>query len=93
MEKLFYKKWTSVMAIAAVLVIVLLLCMLLTFLAQQSAFDQRRQMIETLKQQAQKDVETQKSVIEYKKTDEYVIKWAISQGLVNKDDYVFKVVD
>lgn len=93
MEKLFYKKWTSVMAIAAVLVIVLLLCMLLTFLAQQSAFEQRIQMIETLKQQAEKDAETQKSIIEYKKTDAYIIEWAISQGLVSQDDYLFRVVD
>lgn len=93
MEKLFYKKWTSVMAIVAVLVIVLLLCMLLTFLAQQSAFEQRIQKIEAYKQQAEKDVETQKTIIEYKKTDEYVIEWAISQGLVNRDDYLLVSTD
>ncbi len=93
MEKLFYKKWTSVMAIVAVLVIVLLLCMLLTFLAQQSAFNQRIQRIDILKQQAELDVKEQKYKIEYKKTDAYIVEWAISQGLVSEDDYMFKSAD
>ena len=39
MEKIFYKKGTSILVIAAILVIVLLLCMLLTFLAQKASFD------------------------------------------------------
>lgn len=81
------------MAVAAVLVIVLLLCMLLTFLAQGSAFKQRAQMIETLKQQAEWNIEEQKYQIEYKQTDAYIIEWAISQGLVSQDDYLFRVVD
>ncbi len=93
MEKIFYKRWTSVLAIVAVLVIVLLLCMLLTFLAQQASFEQRIEMINKLISQAQEDVETQQKIIEYKQTDAYVIEWAISQGLVSEDDYLFVPVD
>lgn len=88
MEKIFYKKGTSILVIAAILVIVLLLCMLLTFLAQKASFDQRIELIERLKSQAEQDIDSQKKIIEYKQTDAYIIEWAISQGLVSEDDYL-----
>ena len=88
MEKIFYKKGTSSLVIAAILVIVLLLCMLLTFLAQKASFDQRIELIERLKSQAEQDIDSQKKIIEYKQTDAYIIEWAISQGLVSEDDYL-----
>ena len=89
MQKLFYKKGTSILIIAMVLVVVILLCMLLTFLAQEAAFKQKTEYINRLIDQAEQDVETQKKIIEYKQTDAYIIEWAISQGLVSEDDYLF----
>lgn len=72
-----------------VLVVVILLCMLLTFLAQEAAFKQKTEYINRLIDQAELDLETQKKIIEYKQTDAYIIEWAISQGLVSEDDYLF----
>lgn len=81
------------MAIVAVLVIVLLLCMLLTFLAQQSAFEQRIDRMIKNTDQTKYELEGKKTAIEYKKTDDYVIEWAISHGLVNQNDYLLVPVD
>ncbi len=88
MEKVFYKKGTSILVIAAILVIVLLLCMLLTFLAQQASFDQRIERINNLIAQAEAAVDKQQEIIEFKKTDAYIIEWAMDNGFISEDDYL-----
>ncbi len=93
MEKIFYKRWTSVLAIVAVLVIVVLLCLLLTFLAQKSSFEQHVAKLNALIEQAEVDSENQQKVIEYKQTEQYIIDWAIENNLVSEDDYLFVPVN
>ncbi len=89
MDQIFYKKWNSVLVVASIILIILLLCVLLTFLAQKSSFDQRTEKINALIEQAKLDIETQQKIIEYKQTDRYIIDWAIEQGLVDINDYLF----
>ena len=89
MEKLFYKKGTSILVIAAILVIVLLLCMLLTFLAQQAAYEQKIEYVNKLIAQAKEDIKNQQEIFEFKQTDTYIIEWAVANGLISQDDYLF----
>jgi sensor histidine kinase regulating citrate/malate metabolism len=89
MEKVFYKKGTSILVIASILVVVLLLCMLLTFLAQSASFTQKQEYVNKLIAQAKEDIANQKDIIEFKQTDAYIIEWAIAHGLISADDYLF----
>ena len=89
MEKVFYKKGTSILVIASILVVVLLLCMLLTFLAQSASFTQKQEYVNKLIAQAKEDISNQKDIIEFKQTDAYIIEWAIAHGLISADDYLF----
>ena len=89
MEKVFYKKGTSILVIASILVVVLLLCMLLTFLAQSASFTQKQEYVNKLIVQAKEDIVNQKDIIEFKQTDAYIIEWAIAHGLISADDYLF----
>jgi sensor histidine kinase regulating citrate/malate metabolism len=89
MEKVFYKKGTSILVIASILVVVLLLCMLLTFLAQSASFTQKQEYVNKLIAQAKENIANQKDIIEFKQTDAYIIEWAIAHGLISADDYLF----
>lgn len=88
MEKVFYKKGTSILVIAAILIIVLLLCMLLTFLAQEASLKQQIEHANKLIAQAKEDIDNQKDIIEFQKTDAYIIEWAIANGYISEDDYL-----
>lgn len=89
MEKVFYKRGTSILVIASILIIVLLLCMLLTFLAQSASFDQKQEYVNKLIAQVKEDIKNQQEIIEFKQTDAYIIEWAIAHKLISQEDYLF----
>ncbi len=85
MERLFYKKKFAVMTIALIIVLVFLLCVLLGFLVQLTnlkAVDARlREMIAA----AEADEKKKQELIEYRKSNEYVIEWAERMGYLKED--------
>lgn len=85
MERLFYKKKFAVMTIALMVVLVFLLCVLLGFLVQYTnliSVDARlREMIKA----AENDEKKKQELIEYRKTNEYVIEWAERMGYLKED--------
>ncbi len=86
MSKLFYKKSTAIIVIAAILVLVLLVCMLLVFLTQMTNVRQRAAELHRLVESNEKTKEELLQDAEYKKSIEYVKKWAEEHGRVNGSD-------
>lgn len=87
--KIFYKKSTAIVFIAAMLVLVLLICMLLVSLTQMASVRQQaknlRQMVENgeaTKTQLQDDLEK-------KKTIEYIEEWAAKNNYVKQEDIIW----
>ncbi|MCX4285982.1 MAG: hypothetical protein OSJ68_01600 [Clostridia bacterium] len=86
MERIFYNKKISIMFVAAMLVLLLLVCMLLTTLTQMASMNQRVKDLDALIKRAKADETAKQELIEYMKTDEYVMKWAEQTGRIPKDD-------
>lgn len=74
------------MFVAAMLVLLLLVCMLLTTLTQMASMNQRVKDLDALIKRAKADETAKQELIEYMKTDEYVMKWAEQTGRIPKDD-------
>ncbi len=85
MEKLFYKKKTAILMIAAIIVLVFLLCMLLITLTQLTSLNQKVEKLELLVKQAEEDQAAKEELIQYRQTDKYVIDWAIKMNLIPDD--------
>ena len=86
MVQLFHKKSTAILTVAAILVLVLLLCALLTTLSQMTALHARVEKLQKLVANAQNSNEDKQALLDFIATDEYVVKWAEDQGLIKKSD-------
>ena len=86
MENIFYNKKTSVLFVAATLLVVVLLCLLLVNLTQMSTFNQREKQINSLIEQAKQGVIDAKELEEYRQTNEYIIQWALENGRIHEDN-------
>ena len=86
MERIFYKKSTATIFVAAILILVLLLCALLITLVQMSALDTRLKQLRTLLDAAMLDEQNMQAFLEYKSKNEYIIKWAEEHGYLKEDD-------
>lgn len=89
MEKLFYKKWSAILTVAAILLVAVLLCMMLTYLTQKASLEPRLEKLEALIQQGGEDIRQNQELLEYLKTDEYVRRWAEDKGYISSDDVLF----
>ncbi len=87
MERLFYKKKFAVMTIALTVVLVFLLCVLLGFLVQYTNIIAVNNRMSELIEAAKADEKKKEELLEYRKTNEYVIEWAEKMGYL-KDDVV-----
>ena len=89
MEKLFYKKWSAILTVAAILLVAILLCVLLTFLTQKATLEPRIEKLKVLIEEGGKSVQENQKLLEYYKTDEYVKRWAEDHGYISPDDILF----
>ena len=89
MERIFYSKKTSIMFVVAMLVLLILVCMLLTALTQMASMRHRAEYLAELIESAKKDEQAKQELIEYMKTDDYVIKWAEQNNKIKKDDILW----
>ena len=89
MEKLFYKKWSAILTVAAILLVAILLCVLLTFLTQKATLEPRAEELKGLIDAAKKSAEDKQALVEYLKTNEYVRKWAEDNGYIDSNDILF----
>lgn len=86
MSRIFYKKSTSIAFVAAMLILVLLVCMLLVTLMQLSNLRQRADKLNQMIAAAKEDAQSKQELIDYLKTDEYVRKWAEEHNRISGDD-------
>ncbi len=86
MEVLFHKKSTAILTIAAILLVVLLVCALLITLSQMTSMTTRSQKLQTLLANAQKSNEDKQALLDFIKTDEYIVRWAEERGLIKDTD-------
>lgn len=80
--RLFYKKSTSVLIVAAIIVLIFLICMLLVTLTQLASLNEKVERINALYEQAQSDESAKQELLAYRETDKYVIDWAVKMGLI-----------
>ena len=85
MERLFYKKSVAILTVAAVVVLIFLLCMLLTMLTIFSSLGQTAEKLTTMVEQVKAEEIDKQELINYRKTDKYVIEWAIRMNLIPDD--------
>ena len=89
MERLFYKKKFAVLTIALTIVLVFLFCVLLGFLVQYATLTPRVDELHAMITAAQNDEAKKQELLEYRKTNEYVIEWAKSMGYLTEDETVW----
>lgn len=85
MERLFYKKRTSIMIVAATVVLIFLLCILMTFLAQLPNLNASIETLTKMVEDARKDEDAKQKLLEYRETNQYVIEWAIKMNMIPDD--------
>ena len=86
MDRIFYKKTTSILFVTATLVLLILVCMLLVNLTQLSSLQAQEEALIERIHQAQNDQEALEKLLAEKDTIEYVIKWAEQHGRISQDD-------
>ena len=86
MSKIFYRKSTSIAFMAAMLILVLLVCMLLVELTQLADFNHRTEKLNKLIADVQAHKAELEELVEFLKTDTYVRQWAEEHGRINGDD-------
>lgn len=84
MGVLFHKKSTAILTIAAILLVVLLVCALLITLSQMMSLNSRAQSLSVLVKNILENNADKQELLDFMKTDEYVVRWAELQGLVEK---------
>ena len=86
MDRIFYRKTTSILFVTAILVVLILVCMLLVSLMQLSALNAQADALNEKIQQADGDREALEKLLEDMDSIDYVIKWAEENGRISKDD-------
>ena len=86
MDRIFYKKTTAILFVTAILVLLILVCMLLVSLTQLAALNGRVKELQEMIHLADENVITQQELLEYMKSNEYVVKWAEAHGRISRDD-------
>lgn len=89
MGVLFHKKSTAILTIAAILLVVLLVCALLITLSQMMSLDARAHQLKVLLEDKEKSNADKQAFLDYVKTDDYVSSWALKMGYIQKDDYLY----
>lgn len=70
------------MIVAATVVLIFLLCILMTFLAQNSNLKATAENLKAMVEDAKRDEDAIQKLLEYRKTNAYVIEWAIKKGMI-----------
>ena len=86
MGMIFHRKTTSIMFVAATLVLLMLVCMLLVSLTQLSSLNARAEALKDMIQRADNDAETLRQELADREDIEYVIKWAEAHGRISQED-------
>ena len=86
MERIFYRKTTSIMFVAALLVILMLTCILLVMLTQMSSLNARAEELADMIERAKGDITVLKQELADRQDIDYVIKWAEENGRISKED-------
>lgn len=86
---IFHQKSTSVLAVAATLLLVVLLCVLLITLTQMVSMEKRVETLKALVANQNNSNEDKQALMEFIKTDEYIVKWAIENGMLSEDDITY----
>ena len=86
MERIFYRKTTSIMFVAALLVILMLTCILLVMLTQMSSLKAQEDVLIERIQQARNDKEAYEKLLQDRDTIDYVRKWAEEHGKISDED-------
>ena len=89
MNHIFRKKINSILMVAAALILLILVCILLISLTQMSSLNQRAEKLQSLIDESKRQGEATQELIEFMKTDEYVKRWAESNGRISQDDIVW----
>lgn len=93
MERLFYKKSTSIMIVALAVVLILLLCMLLVALTQYASISESLEQLNQMIDAKNNYKLTLQEWEEYKNSNAYVVEWAIENGLVDENDINYVPAD
>ncbi len=83
--RLFYKKGTSILIVAAIIVLIFLFCMLLITLTQLTSLKQKSERLQAMVEAAKNDEQSKQELLEYRKTDKYVIEWAERMNMIPDD--------
>ena len=86
MERIFYRKTTSILFVTAILVLVILACILLVFLTQLASLNGRVAILNEKIHQAQQDQAYMQELLEYMDSNDYVRKWAEANGRISAED-------
>ena len=86
MDRIFYRKSTSILFVTAILVLLILVCMLLVLLTQMSSLNARVEELNEIIQRADGDVEALKKELADREDLEYVIKWAEAHNMISEKD-------
>ena len=86
MDRIFYRKTTSILFVAATLVLLMLVCMLLVSLTQLSSLNAQADALHEKIQQAMVDVDAKNELLADREKIEYVIKWAEQHGRISQAD-------
>ena len=86
MDRIFYRKTTSILFVTAILVLLILVCMLLILLTQMSSLNARAEALNERIQQAKYDQEALEKLLEERDSIEYIIKWAEAHGMISTGD-------
>ncbi len=84
--KIFYKKSTAIAFIAAMLVLVLLICMLLVSLTQMASVRQQAKNLRQMVENGEITVEELKQNVQMQNTVDYIIDWAERNNYVKQSD-------
>ena len=86
MGLIFHRKSTSIMFVAATLVLLMLVCMLLVSLTQLSSLNAQAEALHEKIQQAETDKSVLDELLADREKIEFVIKWAEANGKISQDD-------
>lgn len=93
MLRMFRNKKLSILAVAAIALLLVLVCMLLITLCQISSLNQSAQRIQAeIKKECDKEVELNE-LLHFMQTDEYVKLWAENNGRMDKNDILWIIAD
>ena len=86
MERIFYRKTTSILFVTAILVLLMLVCMLLVLLTQMSSLNAQVDAMNAKIEEYEQNIITKEELLEYMQSNEYVKKWAEAHGKILNTD-------